>query len=645
VPFMRVIFVFTGLLILSLNIQAQIPAAFTEKLEASKTSQEFKQVIFTLVDEMRAGRLEIYSKDVRQILDITHTKDYANEVLPVVYGWLGTVFGDGQIDQAILYFLENASLYEKQGKHLEYSIICFEIALIQQRAKNYTEAEKYYERSLSYGKDSLDHRIIIGCYNGIALINRERALYNEATLEFKKALTIAQVNKDVAWIGILHGNIGSIFYRQENYDSSLYYYFKNLAFIKRVPEVENEIETYANIGKVYLKKKNYKLTRTYLDSAVQIITARKIRFSDFFNPMDEIYESYALLHAEAGNYAKAFEYYQKFYLATKEKQLQVDSKRLAQLQSAHEFKQKQTYVDLLEEVNAANETIIRQQNYALIAFIIVVFLLSSFAVLAYRISQQRKKLNARLNKANLDLERINQTKDKLFMVIGHDLKSPITNLSMMLMMLKSGDIKQEEFKGLLDKLQQQVESTKAIIHSLLQWAKTEMSGSTLQTEKIPVEYAARVLHQFSEETKKKAIRISAVLPEDLYVLADKDQLEIILRNIISNAIKFTNRTGSIHLTAQAAGSSTEIIIHDTGIGIAEEDMKNLFIPGRHTSKPGTENELGTGIGLFITREMIANNGGTITVKSEKGKGTDFIVSLPATIKKPSQKFREGLINM
>lgn len=627
---MRIVGIFTGLLLLSLNVQAQIPAAFTQKLEASKTSQEFKEVIFTMVDEMRAGRLDIYSKDVRQILDITHTKDYANEVLPVVYGWLGTVFGDGRIDQAILYFLENASLYEKQGKYLEYSIICFEIALIQQRAKNFTEAEKYYERSLSYGKDSLDHRVVIGCYNGIALINRERALYDEAAREFKKALNVAKINNDVAWIGILNGNIGSIFYRQENYDSSLYYYFKNLAFIKKVQEVENEIETYANIGKVYLKKKNFKSARAYLDSAVQIITARKVKFSDFFNPMDEIYEAYALLNAEIGNHAKAFDYYQKFHQVTKEKQLQVDSKRLAQLQSAHEFKQKETYLELLEEVNAANETIIRQQNYALIAFIIVVLLLSLFAILAYRISQQRKKLNTRLNKANLDLERLNQTKDKLITVIGHDLKSPITNLSMMLMMLKRGEIKQEEFNALLDKLQQQVESTKAIINNLLQWAKTEMSGSRIQAQKIPVAYAAYVLRQFSEEAKKKDIGLSSDLPEDLCVIADKDQLEIILRNLITNSIKFTNRGGTIHLAARKAGSTTELIIRDNGMGISEEDMKNLFTPGRHTSRPGTENEIGTGIGLFITREMITNNGGTITVKSEKDKGTDFILSFPST---------------
>lgn len=621
--------IFTALFFISLASQAQIPEPYTKKLEAAKTSQEFKEVVFNMVEEMRAGRLDVYSKDVRQILDITHTKDYANEVLPVVYGWLGTVFGDGRIDQAIMYFLENASLYEKQGKHLEYSIICFEIALIQQRARNFIEAEKYYQQSLTYGKDSLDHRVVIGCYNGLALINRERALYDEATKEFKKALTVARVNHDTAWIGILNGNIGSIFYRKESYDSSLYYYFKNLAFIKNVSEIENEIETYINIGKTYLKKKNVKTSRAYLDSALQIISDRKIKFSDFFNPMDELYETYALLYAETGNHKKAFEYYQKYHQVTKEKQLQVDSKRLAQLQSAHEFKQKQTYLDLLEDVNAANKTIIQQQNYALFAFIIVVLLLSAFAILAYRISQQRKKLNAKLNKANLDLERLNQTKDKLFSVIGHDLRSPITNLSLMIGMLKKGEIKQEEFNELLDKLQQQVESTRSIINNLLQWAKTEMSGSRFETQKIPVEYAGHVLRQFTEEAKKKDIRLSFDLPENLSVMADKDQLEIILRNLIGNAVKFTHRNGTIQLTAEEAGSITKLIIRDNGIGIAEEDMKNLFKPGRHISRPGTENEKGTGIGLFITREMITNNAGSITAESERDKGTAFIISLPA----------------
>lgn len=626
---MRVTGVLIAILFTGLSAQAQIPAAFTEKLEASKSSQEFKQVIFTMVEEMRAGRLEVHSKDVRQILDITHTKEYANEVLPVVYGWLGTVFGEGRIDQAIMYFLENASLYEKQGKHLEYAIICFEIALIQQRARNFTEAEKYYEQSIAYGKDSLDHRVIIGCYNGLALIDRERALYDSATQEFKKALQVAVVNHDTAWIGILNGNIGSIFYRRESYDSSLHYYFKNLSFIKRVPEIENEIETYINISRVYLKKKQYQTSRTYLDSAMQIITDRKIKFSDFFNPMDEIYETYALLHAATGNYSKAFEYHQKFYQVTKEKQLQVDSKRLAQLQSAHEFKQKQTYLDLLEDINAANKTIIRQQNYALVAFIVVVLILSFFSGLVYRISQQRKKLNADLNKANVELERLNHTKDKLFSVIGHDLRSPITNLSLMLTMLKNEEISQEEFKELIDKLLQQVESTRAIINSLLQWAKTEMSGSSFQIRKIPVNYAEQVLQQFAEEAKKKNISLTSDLREDLFIIADQDQLEIILRNLISNAIKFTNRNGVVDVSARQAGPAIQLIIRDNGVGIAEEDMKNLFQAGRHISRPGTERERGTGIGLFIAHEMIKTNGGNITVESKKDKGTAFTLTFPS----------------
>jgi signal transduction histidine kinase len=612
-----------------LAVPAQIPASFTEKLESSKTSQEFKKVVLKMVDEMRAGKLDIDSKDVREILAITHTKSYANEVLPVVYGWLGTVFGDGRIDQAILYFLENASLYQKQGKYLEYSIICFEIALIQQRARNYVEAEKYYERSLTFGKDSLDHRVVIGCYNGLALIDRERAQYGEATKEFKNALHVAHSNNDIAWIGILNGNIGSIFFRQENYDSSLFYYFKNLRYIRQVSEIENEIETYANIGKVFLKKRNYTNARTYLDSAQHIIDSRKVKFSDFFNPMDEIYESNALLNAETGNYPKAFEYYQKFHQVTKEKQLQVDSKRLAQLQSAYEFREKQTYFELLEKVNAANQTIIEQQDYAQIAFIVVILLLSAFAVLAYRISQQRKKLNIKLNKANGELERLNQTKDKLFSVIGHDLRSPITNLSLMLGMLKSGDIKQDELNSLIEKLQQQVESTGNIINNLLQWAKTEMSGSTVQAQRISVSFAASVLRQFSDEAGKKQIKLSASLPENLFVMADKDQLEIIFRNLISNALKFTHPGGSIHISAEEAGSSAEFRITDTGIGIPEEDLNNLFKPGRHSSRPGTQNEKGTGIGLFISNEMIIANGGKITIESKKDQGTTFILTLPS----------------
>lgn len=614
---------------LSISTRGEIPKPYIEKLEASKTAQEFKNIISEMVEGMWAENLTtLDSKDIQLVLSITHTKPFANEVLQIVYGWLGVMYGSGQTDEGIIYFFEKAMLLEKT-KGLEYAIICLEIALFQHKAKNYVEAETYYKRALEFGNDSLKHTTLINCINGLALINRERGQYDKALEDFNRALNVAVQNNDIAWIGILNGNIGSLYYRKEAYDSSLVYYHKNLDFIRKTHESENHIETFTNLGKVYLKLGDTKFTKIYLDSAMYIIKSRNMKFTDFFNPMDEIYETYALLYASTKEYQLAFEYYRKFFQSTEEKQLQIDGKRLAQIQSSHEFRQKQLNYEFLEKANDANEVIIRQQNYAQIAFIIVIVVLVGSVVFAVRTSQSRKKLNTELNEANVELERLNQTKDKLFSVISHDLRSPINNLTVMLSMAKAGDITPEEFTHLINKLHQQVATTGDIINSLLQWSKTEMSGSKLHRERIPVTFIQHITQHFTEDLQRKKITLTTSWEHNTFVTVNKDQFEIIVRNLISNAIKFTHEQGKIHVSSTLHDSIVEIRVTDSGVGISEADMLSLFKPGRHLSKPGTLNEPGTGIGLFITQEMVLANGGTINVESEQGKGTTFTIKFPA----------------
>jgi tetratricopeptide (TPR) repeat protein len=115
------------------------------------------------------------------------------------------------------------------------------------------------------GGDSFDHRTRINCYNGLGLLLRNKKEFERSIQDFRRAYEIALVNRDTAWMSILAGNIGSIHLEKNDYDSSLYYYFKNLQLIKRTTEFENEIETYAQLARVYLKKNNPKSTKTYLD--------------------------------------------------------------------------------------------------------------------------------------------------------------------------------------------------------------------------------------------------------------------------------------------------------------------------------------------------------------------------------------------
>jgi signal transduction histidine kinase len=609
-------------------IGQSIPQYIT-KLEAASSAQEFEKIFSEMMTLFHAGKMPFKDEDVTVIVNIARSKSFSESILPSVYGWAGTMFGNGRMNDAIVYFMESALLFKKQHKSVGESLSYFEIALIQHKAENYEEAKEYYTKTLEVGKDSLHHRTLINCYNGLALILREQGMYGQALPDFRKAYNIAISKKDTAWIAILAGNIGSIHLREKHYDSSLYYYFRNLALIRNTTETENIIETYAHLGRLYLLMKNHRLSFRYLDSAQFIIDERQIKFNDFFNPMDYIHESYANLYSDVGDYKKAFEHQSKAHQIGKEKQRLINSRNLKQLQASQSFRQKQSELELLQQINEANIATISQHRYVQIAFCIIIILMSILAYIAFNTSKVRKKLNIELSHSNEELGRLNRIKDQLFSVISHDLRGPIANLQAVVDLYRIGGVTAEQFGKLLDDLNDQIKASGNALENLLQWARTQLGDIKINPEKIVLrDVADRVVSQLKRNLEMKKIAYEIQLPADIIAWADKNQVEIIIRNLVGNAIKFTQEGGMIRIAGSIHHNMVRLMIEDNGIGMTEEETGKLFHRDEYFTRPGTRQEKGTGIGLLICREMVVNNGGFIEVISSKEKGTTFTVTLP-----------------
>jgi signal transduction histidine kinase len=620
--------VLLALLISPLFVSSQTVAGYKERLKASETVTDFNRHFSEMIATFHEGKLNFGEGDVSEIVAYAQSKQFSDDILPSVYGWAGSMYGDGRMREAIAYFMESASLYGKRGKHKAESLCYFQIALIQHKAENYTEARDFYTKALTTS-DSIDHRTAINCYNGLALIKREAGDFHTARNDFKNAYSIAVGAKDTAWIAILLGNIGSIHLREEKYDSALHYYLRNLEMIQKTSEFENEIETYSQIAKVYLAKNNVRLTFSYLDSAVRFIDRRKILFNDYFNPMDEINRLYALAWAHRGDYQKAFDYYSKFHQVSEEKQDRLNGRSLKQLQLSYSYEQKQHELELLQQINQANLATIRQQQYLEYAFVSIIGLLSVLAFVTYQTSRQRKKLNKVLARTNTDLERANKLKTKLFSVISHDLRTPLGNLQSILGLYQAGDLDAADVATVAGKLGQQVKASGHVLENLLEWAKSELHESKINPGNVELRgLADKVIHQFESDVKVKKITASNDVAEGIYVWADPNQLEIVLRNLLANAVKFTKENGTVTIGARPYSSTVQITVADTGVGMTDEQLKKLFQAEQSATTLGTNKEKGSGIGLLITKELVVNNGGSIEVESSKDKGTTFTVTLP-----------------
>lgn len=612
-----------------LKCPGQSPDGFIAKLHDARSEEAFNRRFDSMISVYHLGKLDFTKEDVEKIVTIANAKPFADKLYAKIYPWVNAMFGDGRIEEAIIYFLENAENFKREGKELGESICYFEVALIQHKAANYEDAKQYYLAAMEAGGNRLPYRTRINCINGLGLISRENRNFDSAIVQFKEALQIAANHLDTAWLGILAGNIGSCHFQKEDYDSSLYYYRENLYFIRRTPEFENEIETYTRLGHVYLKLNRYKLSKKYLDSAVQIIEDRNIKFNDFFNPLDYIHETYAGLYAELSDYEKAYEHHILSDQYRTQRQKSINGRRLKQLQSVYSFTQKQKEVELLKSVNDANLLVIRQQRYIGWSLGIILVLLGGVIYVLLKNSRYRKRMNRKLRESNRELVRINSVKDKLFSVISHDLRTPVDNLRSLVFLMKSNSITTDELTVFAERLSMQLEVSGRTLENLLHWAKAQLNQIKATPTNVNLQTIVNlVITQLANDLSRKNIHVLNEIGSELSAWADKDQLEIIFRNLIGNAIKFTPREGLIKISARYAEGEILVDITDTGVGMSQAEVNNLFKMEKPSSKTGTDAERGTGIGLMITSELVQNNRGQIRVSSKEGEGSTFTLCFP-----------------
>ncbi|GAA0893154.1 hypothetical protein GCM10009122_28330 [Fulvivirga kasyanovii] len=236
-----------------------------------------------------------------------------------------------------------------------------------------------------------------------------------------------------------------------------------------------------------------------------------------------------------------------------------------------------------------------------------------------------------INEQKKELEDLNATKDKFFSIVAHDLRSPVSALAGFSQMLANNGnrLSPEKITAYSEELNKSAKNTLNLIENLLTWASTQMNKVDHTPDLIDTEdIINQTMSQLDTVAASKKIALEKTLEPDLKIYADKDHLTLVLRNLISNALKFTNEGGTVTVSTKSVDDSkVEISVADTGIGMGIEKLTNLFSIGSAQSTSGTAGEKGTGLGLILCKEFIEKNGGKIEVASLKGMGTTFTITL------------------
>lgn len=236
-----------------------------------------------------------------------------------------------------------------------------------------------------------------------------------------------------------------------------------------------------------------------------------------------------------------------------------------------------------------------------------------------------------LHLSNENLIKANQTKDQFFSIISHDLKNPIFASLSITHELKNNyqDYSAQEREMFVSILDSSMTNLSNLLEKLLTWSRVQQQKMIAKPEHFSLYEIIRESKNFlSTNLQEKNLEFQCKVDEDTQVFADRNMLSTIIRNILSNAIKFTSNGGKIDISAKISSHQVIIEISDTGIGMSAKTLENLFIPGKTMSSPGTNQESGTGMGLLLIHDFVRLNNGKIWVVSQERKGSTFFVSLP-----------------
>jgi signal transduction histidine kinase len=514
------------------------------------------------------------------------------------------------------------------------------IGAIFYEQKQYAPSLKNFKRALSISRQNKDDRSVARSLNNISYLYLTSGLNIDSAWAFVEAAgLISEKIKDTHLMAFTLRTKGEIYEKKRKYEEALKYYGQSLTLSTETHNKAIHTTTQRRIAHVYI-------ITGKLNQAIALLNKNIVEASlyGFLEELDRAYKLLAEAYDQKGQKDLAYGFLQKGLVLHDSIFNELNTARLSALQSSFDTDMKQAQIELLTKESALKqEEIMRQrlQLYVLIGggtfvFIFVIVLLAGFNNMRkakQKLEFQKEELankNKMIEEKSEELSRLNSTKDKLFSIIGHDFRSPIQNLKSLLELFNKKDLSQQEFEYYSKDLKNKIDALYVNMNNLLNWSVMQLQG--IQTKPTTIDLyqlATEVSDLYNESYRKKEISFINEITEETFAFADRDHIHLILRNLISNAFKFTPQKGRVKIYSTQVEGEVEISVEDSGIGIASRDFEKLFVRETLWTVNGTDNEKGLGLGLLLCKEFIEKNNGRLFVRSEVSRGTTFTFSLPS----------------
>ncbi len=497
-------------------------------------------------------------------------------------------------------------------------------AIYNSQAK-YRESMDYFRKEMRIHQQLHNEHGIGRSLNNIAFSAHRGGFRDSALIYANAALEHNSKQGDHYLVAYCLRTLGDINIEAGATNKAIDYFSASLA-AARLAKSDFIIETALyRLGKAYQQKKQWKTSVIYFLDAVKVAEQLGAK-----GEQSLIYKLLSQSYTALGDYKSAYRA-QSVHVTLNDTLFEERNRaRFAQMQVAFETEKKQAEINLLKKEDEIQKGKIRDQRLYTFLLLIVVGLVLALLLVSWRRNQFKQLVNKQLHQQKEALEQASFQKDKIFSILSHDLRTPIASLSSVLQLAEEQSISAETFAKMRSALSTQVGSLNTTLDNLLLWSRNQMEGvkDVKPTEIVVYDIVENNRHLLMASASQKKITISNDTPVTAKVYADTHHIDIVMRNLLLNALKFTDDGGAIKITYTATADTATIYVTDSGVGMTAAQLGKLFKINTHFTTAGTRNEKGAGLGLLLCKEFVEASRGTLSVTSEPGNGSVFSVTLP-----------------
>jgi signal transduction histidine kinase/tetratricopeptide (TPR) repeat protein len=600
-----------------------------------------------------------------------------------IYNSLGNIYNEiGEYAKTADYFFQSLRIASDINDNYLLAQTCNRLSQFFASLNNFEKAEQYLKQSIHYTEKLSNPSQLAYRLNQLGNLYYRFEDYTSALVYYKQTLDVRKELNDLKSIAQTYNNLGNTYRKSNNPQRALHYYLKALDLYVSINDKVQQCYVLNNLGNTEQEMQSdvsaieyfteaYNLSKEVDNKFILALTARKLgeyqrnksNFQDAIRLFNESYTigvktNHSLLqqnalfqlyetHKEQNRLTEALDYFEKYTEIYQRELEKKNNQQIFETQLSYQLQLKSDTIRAIEtdlfksqeneKLKALEAKRYKGQRTLLFSLSLVTLIAGSLIFFLFLQNRKKNKLldeayqktqqaNLKLKKSEAVLKELNATKDKFFSIIGHDLRGPISGLMNLTGILNSNydSLSNADLKHANLSIHESSKSLYALLENLLNWSRS-------QTGRIPFNPTRLNVHNLVAETfsalainaRDKQINLNNLIDKEQSTFGDEEMIKTVLRNLVSNGIKFTPENGTITIDSKPTQKGLQINVKDTGVGMPKEIKNKLFRIDEQVTLPGTNNEKGTGLGLVLCKEFVKKHKGKIWVDSKPEQGTTF----------------------